>query len=173
MGDRRSVKQKKVNNRLLYTLISLGILLIIVGGIYAVDITQAWHSANQVDFTGLEINPSKVTASSEISTPKLTATNLCIGTDCKTAWPTTGGTTAVIKKMVSINCGASNPQTCIVNCPDGFYVVSGGCSMAKTYYDHISFYRRGPTSWACETHASGGGNLIASVTCDTTPYTYP
>src|SRR3989344_3078970 len=54
---KRGREKKKINthfsNRLLYTLITLGIILVIAGGVYAaVDTAQGWHPASQVDFEG-------------------------------------------------------------------------------------------------------------------------
>jgi len=66
--------KKKFSNRLLYTFITLGILILIAGGIYAAinTATDAYHTADKIDFTGMEISP----------------TRLCLGGICKTAWPT-------------------------------------------------------------------------------------
>ncbi len=78
-------KVKKVNNRLLYSLISLGLLLLIISGVYATinPVTDAYHSADKINFTGIEINPLKIVTDT-----------LCIGVDCKTSWPSAvvGGT---------------------------------------------------------------------------------
>jgi hypothetical protein len=44
---------KQFNNRLLYSIISLFLLVIIVGGVYAYNpLTDAYHTASYIDFTG-------------------------------------------------------------------------------------------------------------------------
>ena len=140
--------KKKFSNRLLYTFITLGILISVISGVFALDkTTEAWHSRSQIDFLDrFVLSDSSVTgnggvvsiygmtegvgyhnlnyigyqhiwkaggAEAEfmrmntignvgIGTPNPTeklevvgnvkATGLCIGTDCKTAWPTASGT---------------------------------------------------------------------------------
>ncbi len=83
----------KVNlsNRWLYTLIVIGILTIIGVGVYAFGTTSPstfGHSVGELDFTGGFTVPS---GDVKITSGKITAPQLCIGTDCKTAWPISGG----------------------------------------------------------------------------------
>jgi hypothetical protein len=72
-----------LSNRWIYFLITLGILAAIGVGVYAaVDTTKAWHSANQVDFTGGITIPSGDIV--------LSTGQLCFGTDCKSSWSASG-----------------------------------------------------------------------------------
>jgi hypothetical protein len=52
-NKREKSKIKRINNRLLYSLISLLLVTLIVGGVYAVyPASGAGHNSNEIDFTG-------------------------------------------------------------------------------------------------------------------------
>lgn len=71
-----------LSNRWIYFLITLGILVVISVGVYAISSSgpNSGHPASDLDFTGGFTVPSG----------KITAPEICIGSSCKTSWPSTG-----------------------------------------------------------------------------------
>ncbi len=78
--SKRRVKAKKIilSNRSKYALITLGILLIIIAGVYAYGTfspATIGHTAKEFNFTGGFVIPS--------GDLNITAGKLCFGTNCK------------------------------------------------------------------------------------------
>jgi len=164
------INKNRFNNRLLYTFILLGLIFLLSAGIYAVDTSTAWHSASQIDFTGVDISPNKVTTSnlcisvdcrtswptfsipSDLTLTKLTTTNLCLSGDCRTSWPSSSSTSS------------GGP------CPDGFtttynYINNGEDTMSGFTPQEVTIDTCGTPTTTAVTDASIYCSVNEKKTC--------
>jgi len=148
----------KINfsNRLLYTFIVLGILVLVAVGVYAYGTSNPstfGHSTGEIDFSGGFTIPSGdinlgdsgkiiigTTTITSINRTTITAQGFCIGTDCKTSWapsPIATGLYGICRRWSS-GCGdAREPAYCSGDtcaCRSGYTMVNTGGSNTGSYY---------------------------------------
>jgi len=113
------------SKRWLYTLIAIGILAIIVVGVYAINTNEGWHPASQIDFSG------------GITTPIITSDEICIGSDCKSSWPSGGGITEEVDPTVKSWAKTDNPSipgtvsANVLKVSGSAVTVNSGCSESQ------------------------------------------
>jgi len=127
------------SKRWLYTFIAIGILAIIVVGVYAINTNEGWHPASQIDFSG------------GITTPIITSDEICIGSDCKSSWPSGGGITEEVDPTVPgwakgnlcvcVQCENRYGQRDSAKCATmGSWTSFAGANKYPLYYCRIRLY---------------------------------
>jgi hypothetical protein len=90
-------------------------------------------------------------------------TGLCIGSDCRTSWPSGGGNLSCITTV----CTDTGPvawgvQSCTTFCPSGYIVTGGGVSSWRAIVNASYPYNNG---WACQVTPRGEEGDWDTMSC--------
>ncbi len=123
------VKKIHINlsNKVLYTFVTIIVILALGVGVYAFggsygDPAIMGHTADEIEGGGADTR-------CDVSG---TCTQVCVGTNCKTSWPTGAVGGIEVKRVFAFDVITEAERTLVAWCPPGFVVSGGGHAIATS-----------------------------------------